>query len=549
MRGYTGTVALLALVFGLASCGKRGEVNAPQAPLAAQLAGPGEGEPADPPASAPGDPPATPPDGPVCRPPADPANPLAGRGWRFGDDVKSFVEKGPAGLAETCGKCHAVPAPDVIIKAEWPRILLDMRKLRAASGQAADEESMSKIQAYYIENAPVDFARLPAATDAGSLEFRKEGLGRLKRASSNVTNVNVVDIDGDKRPEVLVCDGLLNAVSIVRRGADGWTEEILASCATPVHTAAFDADGDGDRDIVVAVLATVRETDEPVGSVLLLVNNGEKGWERRELATGLPRVTDVEPADIDGDGDPDLVVAAFGGTRNGSINWLRNDAGKWTLVKIADRTGAIHVPVADLDADGHPDFVAITAQESESVTVYVNKGGTFEAKTAFEARNPLFGCSGLQLADLNKDGQLDMLFTNGEALGDPCMMPWPYHGVQWLENHGKLNFEWHEIGRCYGPFGAVAADLDGDGDTDVAVAILFGMWADSGESGLVWYENDGKMNFTRHDIPSPPRLCTLAVGDLDGDGIPELVSGQMNFYGTTGVPGDELLMWSITKKK
>ncbi|MEK7467568.1 MAG: VCBS repeat-containing protein [Planctomycetota bacterium] len=424
-----------------------------------------------------------------------------------------------------------------------------MRKIFLTSGKRPDDALLHEIQAYYVSSAPVDLARLPAATDAGKLEFRNEAFGGLKREISRVTNVNVANVDGDGRPEVLVCDELLKSVSILRLGTSGWTEEAIASCEAPVQTAVFDADADGDTDIAVAGLGSMQENEGLVGYVLLLVNNREKGWEKRELAKGLPRVTDVQPADVDGDGDRDLIVGAFGGGRRGSIGWLRNDGAKWEHVIIADRSGAIHVPVADFDGDGRPDFVALVAQESESVMLYMNKGGKFEAKTIFEARNPLFGSSGLQLTDLDLDGDLDVLFTNGDALSDPCAMPWPYHGVQWLENQGKLEFAYHDIGRCYGPFRAVATDLDGDGDMDVAAGILFGMWADSGETGLIWYENDGKMKFTRHDIPSPTRFITLAAGDLDGDGVPELVTGQMSFLGSSEGHDHALLKWSSTKKK
>ena len=495
------------------------------------------------------DPVVKPPDDPPVAPPEPPPeNSAAVRGWRYGDDLTSFIEKGPPGLQATCGKCHVTPAPDVIVAGEWPRILGDMKRMRMLAGMPPDEIVVEGISDYYMKSAPSELKRLPLSLGTGGLEFRKEKLGSEKRQDAKVANVNVADVDGDGKPEVLVCDSGTNTVSIIRRSASGWTEEVVASCAAPGHTAVFDSDKDGDPDIAIAGVGKMQSTDNPIGYVLLLVNNGAKGWEKREIATAQPRVTDVEPADVDGDGDQDLIVGAFGWRKNGYIGWLRNDGATWELVKIADRTGTIHVPVADLDADGRPDFVAIVAQEAETVTAYMNKGGKFEAKILFEAGNPLFGSSGLELADLDRDGDIDMLFTNGDALSDPCAMPWPYHGVQWLENRGKLDFAYHDIGRCYGPFRAVAADLDGDGDTDVAVAMLFGMWDDNSGTGLLWYENDGKMSFTRHDVPGPTGLITLAVGNLDGDGTPELVTGRMVFLSSTKNE-DALLKWSISKKK
>lgn len=484
---------------------------------------------------------------PAAKPPDPPALASGGGGWRYGDDFSRF-SKPPKALEETCGKCHATPAPNVIVRGEWMRILREMGRKMDAAGTPPASTSLQEIADWYLNNAPADFDRLPNAANPGALEFRKAAVGSQKRATAMVTNVNIADVDGDGKPEILVCDGSLNSVSIVRADGKGWKEEVVASCEFPVHTAVLDADADGDADIAVSVLGGMAEDDKLTGAVLLLVNNGAEGWGKRELAKGLPRVTDAEPADVDGDGDPDLVIGAFGAFKTGGLGWLRNDGAAWEFVKIADRPGAIHVPVADFNGDGRPDFAALVAQEAESVTIYVNKGGSFEAKTVFEARNPLFGSSGLRLADLDKDGDTDMLFTNGDAMSDSCLMPWPYHGVQWLENRGNLDFEWHDIGRTYGAFSAVATDLDGDGDNDVAVAVLFGWWEGKGESGLIWYENDGKMKFTCHTVPGPIRLGTIAAGDLDGDGVPELATGQLAF-GSPNVDGNELLLWSVAKKK
>ena len=53
-------------------------------------------------------------------------------------------------------------------------------------------------------------------------------------------------------------------------------------------------------------------------------------------------------------------------------------------------------------------------------------------------------------------------------------------------------------------------------------------WDDPAAMSLAWLENNGRMQFTLHPIAgSPTHLITLAVGDLDGDGVPDLVTGGM----------------------
>ncbi|MCC6740293.1 MAG: VCBS repeat-containing protein [Planctomycetia bacterium] len=549
MSGRAGPVAvigaLMAIGLGLSLWGRKREPAVPRrgpAPAVAPPAAPAQAPPEAPP---PSDPPPPPPDDPPEPPPPPPA---AARGWRFGDNWLPLLERAPADIRATCGECHAPPAPDVALSADWPRLFAEMRRVLADQRKAPDEKAWADLQEFYVLHSPAAFAELPRAAGPGALRFTKTGLGNPAREEAQVTNVNIADLDRDGKPEILVCDKGSGTVTQLRRSGQEWAETTLGAFEAPGHTATFDADGDGDLDIAVAGLGSVMPSDDLVGYAALLVNRGEKGWERRDLATGQPRIADLQPADVDGDGDMDLVVGAFGWRKTGYVGWLRNDGASWTLVRIADRTGPIHVPVADLDGDGKPDFVALAAQEAESITAWMNRGGTFEGKLLFEARNPMYGSSGIALVDLDRDGDLDILYTNGDALDDPRAAPKPYHGVQWLENRGGLNFEWREIGRCYGPYRAVASDLDGDGDLDVAVAVLFGRWDDPEATGLIWYENDGKMSFTRHDVAAPSHLITLDAGDLDGDGLPELVSGRMA-VGYTGARGEPLLLWTSSRPK
>src|SRR5207248_7773985 len=80
---------------------------------------------------------------------------------------------------------------------------------------------------------------------------------------------------------------------------------------------------------------------------------------------------------------------------------------------------------------------------------------------------PAFGINGLQLVDLDGDGDLDVLLTNGDALDAPYLAK-PYHGLTRLENRGSYPFTPHRLADCYGAGSPVAADFDGNGLLDVA---------------------------------------------------------------------------------
>src|SRR5205807_6857031 len=127
---------------------------------------------------------------------------------------------------------------------------------------------------------------------------------------------------------------------------------------------------------------------------------------------------------------------------------------------------------ADLNRDGKPDFVAAISQEHETVVAFLNEGGgRFRQETIYTAPHPAFGINGLLLVDLDGDGDLDALLTNGDALDQPYVLK-PYHGVTWLENRGSYPFVPHRLADCHGAGSPVAADFDGNGLLDVAFTVF-----------------------------------------------------------------------------
>jgi hypothetical protein len=347
-----------------------------------------------------------------------------------------------------------------------------------------------------------------------------------------IANVEIADLDRDGLPDILVCDASKNRVSWIRQSPKGvFVEQLITGdVQAPAHVEAIDFDGDGDLDLVVASLGVLFPDNRRIGSVVVLENNGRQMFTTHVIAHDIARVADVRSGDLDGDGDLDLAVAGFG-YDNGETLWLENRGG-WDFVPhvIQQLSGVINAVIVDINGDKRPDIVTLVSQEWEEVWAFVNQGGgQFSPKMLWGSTNSDYGSSWLTIADLDKDGDPDIVFSNGDAFDYAPANSRPWHGVQWLENRGDLTFEFHRIGDLSGASSPQVADLDGDGDLDVIVVSAYNRWDDPSAQSLIWLENSGRQQFTAHRIAtSPTHLITLAVGDLDGNGTPDLVTGGMH---------------------
>ncbi|HLG59866.1 MAG TPA: VCBS repeat-containing protein [Vicinamibacterales bacterium] len=381
---------------------------------------------------------------------------------------------------------------------------------------------------------PLDSARTaPDSGQPSSAPLVGRPIGNRPKGEERpqISHVAIVDLDRDGLNDVIVCDALGGVVSWIRQAPAGtFVEQTIAGVAAPAHVQAVDFDKDGDLDLVVAALGFLFPNNNRVGSVIVLENDGRQRFKSHYIADRVARVADARAADLDGDGDLDVTVAGFG-YDDGETSWLENK-GQWTFEQhvLQRLSGAINAIPADINGDALPDIVALVSQEWEEIWAFVNNGrGGFTPRMLWGSTNPDFGSSWMSMADLDRDGDADLLYANGDAFeyAPPNSRPW--QGIQWLENRGDLRFELHRLVDLQGATSPEAADVDGDGDLDVLLVVSNNDWDNPQVPSLVWLENDGRMQFTMHSLASSPtHLLTLAVGDLDGDGKSDAVTGGMH---------------------
>ena len=445
-----------------------------------------------------------------------------------------------------CGDCHAQPRPESFARSQWYAEARWGYKVYARSGRSdLTPPPLQDTLAYYQSRAPAQL-QFPAPSPIDERlrsSFTREPLdwGQGNYVLPAVSHLRWQAIGLGEGPRLLACDMRDGSVSTVELHGSDRRRVVLARFDHPCHAEPCDLDGDGRLDLVVAELGSFFPSDHDRGRVIWLRKEKDNdSFSPIMVAEGLGRVADVRPADVDGDGDQDLIVAEFGNYLTGSIALLRNVAQsgqppRFLLEEIDPRPGTIHVPVYDFNNDGRPDFLALVSQEYETVDLLLNQGnGTFRLQNLWAGPDLTFGSSGIELVDLDGDGDMDVLYSNGDSFDNSCASP--THGIQWLENVGDTKFTYHRLVDFPGVYRALPGDFDNDGDLDV-VAVAFLPAGVNPESirtpetaSVLLLEHTSPGSFAPHALECGfANHATFETGDFDADGDLDFAVGTFLF--------------------
>ncbi len=215
---------------------------------------------------------------------------------------------------------------------------------------------------------------------------------------------------------------------------------------------------------------------------------------------------DIEIADMDLDGDPDVLCVL---RLSGLVGWIEYQGEFPGELHYIDYiiTDPCAIAVADLDNDGDTDVVSADSLGNR-VTWYENRHPDLPGE--FPLSEDQYGVRDVICADLDDDGFQDILAAT------------PILGlVTVFLNQGDGTYSAQILlNNLDSPDRLHAADLDLDGDSDLIVAS-----ASSGELG--WFENTGELVFTEHSLgPGYDQLETIEHGDMNGDGAIDILIGS-----------------------
>lgn len=460
------------------------------------------------------------------------------------------IQKGKVLAIKYCQSCHLLPDPSLLDAKTWEQGVLPSMGPRLGIFYYGFQEypsfknDVNVDPGFYPKQPVLSFNEwqniidyyVATAPDSLPAQERKHSIQNIlplfsveqPKFSFNEPATLFIKINGDSSYSLIATDALRQKIYFFNKQLD---VKDSIGFKGPIVDINFI-----EKKMIVCDIGVLNPNNGKFGSVAS-VNITSKNKTLNDsfvLFDSLRRPVQLISADLNQDGKSDYLVCEFGNLK-GELSWMQglgnNKFSKHTLMPLP---GAIRAYITDYNHDGLPDIWALFAQGEEGVFLFTNKGqGNFEAKELLRFP-PSYGSSYFELDDFNKDGYPDIVYTCGDnADFSPILKP--YHGVYIFLNDGSNHFQQKFFFPINGCYKAIAKDFDNDGDLDIATISFFADYEHQPEESFVYLENRGNFDFYPYSFDDSKlgRWLTMDAGDIDGDGLTDIILGNFSQRGVS----------------
>jgi hypothetical protein len=433
--------------------------------------------------------------------------------------------------ARYCGSCHLPVSPKLLDKETWKKqVLPAMAKqlgLEVWQNSAYYQNEKSAISyadwmtlvAYYDSLAPAQLEpkkpNVPLLADWSIFKIKKTTF-----ASDRIATTTLAAIDPATH-SLYTSDSETGSLY-------HWGKDLKQLSSAPLPSPAVNIIFSRNQSPTITCIGEMKALDIPSGNILHS-NFTEKN--ATIIASNLVRPIHTTSADFNKDGLTDYVTSSFGHNKGGLYLLKQNADKTFQTIPIREVAGATQSITGDFNADGWTDIMTLFAHGDEGIWLFTNnKKGGFDEKNVLRFP-PVYGSSSFQIADMNKDGNPDIVYTAGDN-SDYSRILKPYHGVYIFTNSGDMSFKQSYFYPVNGATKVITADLDLDGDMDMASIAFFADFKSNPAEGFIYFENNSSpnnpLNFTPHAVPihENGRWICMDVNDVDGDGDADIVLGN-----------------------